>query len=332
MAKILVTGSTGLVGGNLVRKLIDSGEKIKVLLRKTSKPVAFKPDEVEIVYGDITDKNSLLEALKDCNYLYHSAAMVTMWTPDEKSKKQIHEVNVKGTINCLEAALENKIKRMIFVSTVDALGIRDKNNPADETVDFSCGMKQLNVPYANTKHQAQLECLKFVNKGLDVVIVNPTFMFGAYDAKPSSGQMIIAVKKGMALMYSEGGNNFVDVEDVVAAMITAMQKGKTGECYILGNENLPYKEIFTRIAKVVKARPPLLKAPKFLIKVGGHLGDIYGKLTNTEVPVNSTYTKFANIYHYFNPQKARKELGLKQTPVEVAIERAYKWFLENKYL
>lgn len=332
MSKILVTGSTGLVGGNLVRKLIDNGERVKVLLRKTSKLVAFKPEEVEIAYGDITDKFSLIDALKDCDYLYHSAAMVTMWTPDEKSKKQMYEINVTGTTNCMEAALKQKVKKVVYVSTVDALGIRSKYNPADETVSFSEGMQQLNVPYANTKHKAQVEALKFVNKGLDVVVVNPTFMFGAYDAKPSSGEMIIAVKKGLTLMYTGGGNNFVDVKDVVEAMITTMQKGRTGECYILGNENLTYKEIFTKIANVVKGRKPQVLAPKTLIKIAGYAGDIFGKLTNQEAPVNSIYAKFANIYHYFNPQKARIELGLKQTPVEVAIERAYIWFKDNKYL
>lgn len=332
--KVLVTGGTGLLGGNLIRKLVEAGYLVKALVRKNSNTVAFDDLPVEKCYGDILNSESLENALKGVDYVFHCAAMVSMW---RFSERKMRDVNVKGTENVLKASIKAGVRRFFHISTVDAIGFATANGygtlekPSDETVPYQNDW--MGIPYGRTKWESQEIVREYVKKGdIDAVIYNPSFMFGAYDTKPSSGRLIIGVAKGYAKGYPSGGNNFVDVEDVVDGMINGINRAKTGELYILGNENLTYKEILQKIAFVVGVKPPFFEIPYFLARIAGFFGDIFGIITGKEPLISSGEVIMSYLPHYFSPEKARKELNLPSNPVEGAIERAYKWFLKMGYL
>ena len=337
--KILVTGATGLAGGNLVRELAGRGEAVRVLVRNRSNLAAFQDlPSVGRVQGDILDRDSLEKALHGIEEVYHCAAMVSMWVPD---RMKMWRINVEGTRNVLEVSQQKGVRRVVHMSTVDAIGFHtpegwgSREKPSHEGVPYqNDGLK---IPYMQTKHEAQQVALKFAGEGgLDVVVVNPTYMLGPYDVKPSSGSMIVQVVKKRAKGYTTGGNNFVDVRDVAVGTVSAMEKGRSGELYILGHENLSYKEAFSRIARVVDVPPPRGPIPKAAAYSVGALGTISGQLfgwlgANPE-HFNLDSVKMGFIEHYFDPSKAVRELGMPQTPIEKAVEDAHRWFLDNGYL
>lgn len=329
--KILITGTTGLLGGNLVRVMAgrDYGE-IRVLVREKSNRAALEGLDVELIYGDLRDPDSITKALKGCSQLIHCAASVSQWRPN---LAMMRKVNIEGTKNILEAALEEGVERALYVSTVDTLGLSSIERPADETREHE-SMAAFRNPYVDTKYEAEQRALEIGKKGLDLVIVKPTYMIGEYDVKPTSGQMVIEVAKGRAIGYPGGGNNFVDVLDVVEGILLALEKGASGESYILANQdgNLTYREMFTLIAKVVGARPPLFKIPYPLAVGAGHAFDLAGKILGFEPDVNSVTAKMGYAPHYFTPQKAIQELAIPQSPIEEAVKRSYMWFRANSMI
>ncbi len=329
--KTFITGATGLVGGNLVRTLYSKGgAKLRVLVRERSKTLAVDGLEVERVSGDIRDRASIDKAMEGCERVYHCAASVSQWRPNLEMMKV---VNIQGTVNVLEAALAAGVKRVVYVSTVDTLGLSSMDNPADETCEHD-SMAAFRNPYVDTKYEAEQRALEIAHKGLDLVIVKPTYMIGEWDVKPTSGQMIIQVAKGRAAGYTTGGNNFVDVLDVCEGMILAMEKGASGESYILANSesNLTYREMFTRIAEVVGARPPGFAIPYPVAVAAGYALDVVGRLLGFEPDINSITAKMGFAPHYFTPKKAIEELGMPQSPIEGAIRRAFEWFKKYGYL
>jgi len=330
--KTLITGATGLLGGNLARWLWSKGEReLRALARKSSKTLAIDELNVERVYGDIREEKSLKEALKDVKRVYHCAASVSQW---RGNFKQSYEINVLGTVNLLSAGLDAGVERVVYVSTVDTLGLSSRDNPADETWPEHESMAKFRNPYADTKYQAELEAKKILEKGLNLVIVKPTYMLGEWDVKPSSGQMVIQVAKGRAKGYPAGGNNFVDVLDVCEGIRLAMEKGRVGEDYILGNEsgNMTYKDFFSLVAKIVGVKPPNFQIPYSIAVGAGYIFDLLGLVFRFEPDINSITAKMGYADHYFSSKKAIKELGLPQSPIEKAVERAFNWFRKYGYL
>jgi dihydroflavonol-4-reductase len=325
MMKTLITGVTGLLGGNLVRLMAERGEsELRVLVRENSNRAALSGLDVELCYGDIRDRPAVERAVQGCDHAVHCAASVSQWQPN---RAMMHEINVIGTVNVLEAARAAGVKRAVYVSTVDTLGLSSRDRPADETWEHE-SMAAFHNPYADTKYEAEQRALAIAGQGLDLVIVKPTYMIGAYDVKPTSGQMIIQVAKGRAPAYPGGGNNFVDVLDVAAGIVLAMSKGRSGESYILANRdgNLTYGEMFTLIARVVGVSPPRFRIPYPVALASGYLFDGLGRVLRLEPDVNSVTARMGYAPHYFTPAKAIAELGLPQSPLEPAIRRAYEWF------
>lgn len=325
--KTLVTGASGLLGSNLVRVLSARGEQVRALYRKGDPTLGIEGvPGVEHFHGDIRDRESVARAMKDVSYVYHCAAMVSIWAPNPAPMRA---VNVGGTTHVLECALAAGAERVVHISTVDALGLRCAGRPADETMPWNVGA--LGLEYARTKHEAQQVAQDYAKRGLDVVIANPTFMVGAWDVGPSSGRMILEIAKGRMAFYTGGGNNFVDVEDVVAGLIAMMERGQSGRCYILGGINLTYREAFRRISEVVGARPPALRVPPRLAGWAGELGERVGTMIEREPPVHRLAVRMGEVDHYFDPTRAIEELDLPQTPIERAIERAWQWFCDHGY-
>ncbi len=329
-AKVLVTGATGLLGANLVRVLVDRGYPVRALVRESSNLKALDGVDVELHPGDITDRGSIEKALRGCTFAVHCAALVSMW---HGHLGAMERVNVEGTRNFLEACKAyGSLERIVHVSTVDAIGMRSREDPADESVPWN--YSQYRTGYALTKKRAQDAALAYAADGLPVVVVNPAYMFGAYDVKPSSGQMIIEVVRGRARFYTTGGNSFVDVLDVATGIANALERGRAGELYILTNDdyNMSYREIFTLIADITGAPKPVAPIPKPVALASGWLLDRITALLDkpTQLSYGSAYMGYQP--HYFTSRKARAELDLPQSPVEDAIERAYRWFAENGYV
>jgi len=236
--KILVTGATGLVGGNLARMLVqERGEQVKVLVRAGANTVALDDLDIEQVQGDLTDPASLALAMQGCDRVYHSAALVSMWNGH---LEQMRRVNAGGTVNVLQAAMDAGVQRVVHVSTNGVIGMGTREAPADETAPFDPAA--YGTAYSVTKREAHDAALDFAARGLDVVIGCPTYMFGPWDIKPSSGTLIIESARGKLKLYPPGGNNIVPVADVCRGLVLACERGRTGEAYLLASQdgNLSY--------------------------------------------------------------------------------------------
>ena len=326
----LVTGGTGLVGSNLVRRLISEKRKIRLLVRKSSNIAQFFDlPGLEFVEGDITDPASLMIATDGVENVYHCAASVVL---QRKMTESIWRVNVTGTENVIQAVRAGGARRLIYCSSVDALGLPEGEEPADEDTPWNWDRLGVENAYSRSKYEAHQRVLKAAQAGLDAVAVCPTFMFGAYDSRPSSGELILAIARRKLLGYPGGGNNFVDVEDVTRGMLTAAKKGRPGETYILGGVNYTYREIFAIIANLAGAPRPFFEIPYPIAWIAGQLGEFYERVTGRNPGINLATIQTGYLRHYYDPSKAIRELGLPQTPIKNAIERAIRWFQEQKML
>ncbi len=319
----LVTGATGFVGAAIVRNILAAGEQVRVLSRPRSDRSNLEGLRVEVVYGDLQDPTSLQAAIKGCRRLYHTAAHYSLWDDDPAF---FHRVNVEGTRQILRIAADAGVERMVYTSTVGALGIRPDRQPADETTPVS--IDDMVGAYKRTKFLAELAAVQLAKEGLPIVIVNPSAPVGPRDIKPTpTGQMILDFIEGRMWAYLDTGMNLVDVDDVAEGHRLAMEKGRIGEKYILGNRNLHLQEIFELLGGISGIRPPRFKAPYPLALSVAYLNEwVADWITRRPPRVPLTGVKMAKKYMFFSPAKAVRELGLPQTPIEEALEKAVRWF------
>ncbi len=325
--KVLVTGATGLLGSNIAAELLHRGYEVRVLLRKSSNPIALKGLDVELFYGDITNAIDINAAAQGCNIIIHSAANTSQWGLES----HLHDaVNIQGTQNVLNAVKKWGIERFVHVSTANMFRPGSRTQPGDETGSFS--YTKLRTDYIDTKNRAQQLVLESVkNENIPAIVVNPTFMIGARDAKPSSGKMVLYYLKTPLVICPTGGKNFVPVQDVAVGAVNAAARGRIGECYLLAGENLTYQEFFKKINAVTGRTKPFFTAPSALLKTAGHAGDAISKLLGKRIPLSYTNTSMLTIDNYYTPQKAITELAMPQTPIEQAIKEAVNWFAQNGY-
>ncbi|MDW3647894.1 MAG: NAD-dependent epimerase/dehydratase family protein [Bacteroidia bacterium] len=328
MKKIFVTGPDGLLGSNLVRLLLERGYEVKAMVQPGRDSKTLEGLEIEKVASDLLDAEKVMEASAGADAIIHVAAITSVWP----SRGDIyHKVNVEGTRNVAKAALAHKVERFIYVGSASSYGFGPIDNAGTEDSPYQSA--KYGLDYIDTKRQAQLEVMEMVEKeGLPGIVVNPTFMIGPYDSKPSSGAMIVAAAKGSIPSYTSGGKNWVAVKDVATGICNALTMGKIGEAYILGGENLSYKDALSRICKTVGKPAPGFQAPSFLVKFAGRMGSLFGSLTGKTPKLSYPMAWIACDGHYFSPEKAIKELNLPQTPLETAVNDAYNWFKENAYL
>jgi dihydroflavonol-4-reductase len=319
----LVTGATGLVGNNVVRLLVERGERVRVLARDPNdKSLAGLP--LDVVAGDVCDPAAVRRAVGGVDRIIHSAGRVQLgWTGLE-----LHQsVNVEGTRNVAQAAQEAGV-RMVHVSSVDALGLGSLEQPADEECPAEGSVL---CPYVVTKRQAERLVTESVAEGLDAVIVNPVYMFGPWDWKPSSGRMILQVARGMVLLAPPGGNDFADVRDVAAGILAAAERGESGRKYILGGEPLSYLEAWRLIAEIAGVRGPWRKMLPPGLFVASRIGDLLTRIRGIESDVNSAAIAMARLEHHYSYGRAAAELDYRPRPARDAIETAWQWFVEHGY-
>lgn len=264
--KIAITGATGLVGSNLALELIRQGHIVRCTRRGSSKVAHLDDFPIEWVDGDLSKPESLKRAFDGSDAVFHCAALTEVW---HHPTPALVRTNVEGTRHVIDAVTACGGPRLVHCSSVVAVGLSENGQPSDETATWNFDKYGLDDGYAITKHDGEKLIQAAVATGLDAVIVNPTFMFGPYDAKPSSGSMIRELVNGRIPGYTSGYNNFVDVRDVCKGMVAAWHKGKTGERYILGHRNMSYKEIFALIAEVAGVRGRRQRIPPPLGDAGG---------------------------------------------------------------
>ena len=326
--KTLVTGATGLIGSSVVRELLKDGVEVRVLVRENSDTRNIDGLDVEKAYGDIRDGDSLKVALKGCDTFYQTAALYAFWAPNSR---EFYNINVEGTKTALNAALEQGIEKVVYTSTAGTIGRHGAKSPANERSEFN--LWDTGDHYFRSKYLGEVEAMKICDKGLPLVVVNPSGPIGVRDIKPTpTGRMIVDVLNKKMPGYIDGGMNFIDVEDVGRGHILAAQKGKVGERYILGNENLPYEEYFRLVAEAGGVKPPKFKMPYPFAIAMGYLFGFAANITRKPPLMTPTIVRAGRGYFYFDVSKAVNELGLPQTPIRTTIEKAVNWFRENGYV
>lgn len=327
--EVLVTGPDGVLGSNLVRELIGREYNVSVLLEPGKDPITLKGLPIQTFYGNILDKEALDQAFIGKDVVLHCAASTSMFPARSEI---VNKVNIDGTQNIIDAALKHSIKRMVYVGTANSFGNGTTLDNLGKEGDPYTSAKY-GVDYMNSKYKAQNIVLKAVAEhGLPAIVVNPTFMIGPYDSRPSSGAMILAIHKEKVPGYASGGKNFVAVKDVAFAMANAIEMGRIGECYILGNANLSYKQAFDLIANTLNVKPPSRKLSAFMVTSYGALNSFFARIFNYYPGVTKELSIISCENHFYSVEKARQELKLPQTPIETAVTECYNWFVENGYI
>jgi dihydroflavonol-4-reductase len=324
----LVTGGTGLVGNNVVRRLLGRGHAVRVLVRRHTGAApgdrALDGLSVDRVTGGLDDEQALRRGLEGASCVVHSAAMVHCgW----RHLDEMRRVNVEGTRVVARAARLSGA-RLVHVSSVDALGLRTDGLPADEETRPG-GMPE--CPYVVTKREAEAVVLEEIDRGLDAVIVNPVYMIGPWDWKPSSGRMLLEVAAGRGLFAPPGSNDFVDVRDVATGILAALDRGQCGRRYILGGHRLTYLEAWRVFARIAGRMQPLGLAPRPFVRAAGLVGDMAGLFRSREPDVNSAATQMSMLDHNFTSRRARQELDYHYRPFDETVADAWQWFLDHGY-
>lgn len=322
---VLVTGANGLLGVNTVLELLSQGYNVKGFLRDKNKFPDFSHKNLELIEGDILDYKPLCWAMKNVQYVIHIAAATSQNMLKYKDYKKI---NYDGTINTMEAAIENGVQRFVYVSTASTIGIGDLNDLGNES-------RKIGPPfdksfYAISKLKAQEYIAKQKHK-IEVVTVNPTFLIGAHDSKPTSGKIILMGLKKRFVLCPPGGRNFVGVKDVSNGIVKALKHGENGELYLLANENLTYRQFFEILRSITRDKFLILELPKPVLLVIGYFGNILRRFkVRTNLSTENMKAICSN--NYYSNKKAKTELDIAFSPIEESINEAVKWFIKYDYI
>ena len=325
--RAFITGGTGFIGANLVRLLLQEGYEVRALVRPTSCLDNLQGLEVEIVKGDLND-SELWQQMIGCQVLFHVAAHYSLWQAD---REQLYRHNVLGTRNILAAARKANIERSVYTSSVAAIGVGANGQIVDET--HQSPIEKLVGHYKKSKYLAEQEAVQAVQVGQDVVIVNPSSPIGPWDIKPTpTGDIILRFLRRQMPFYLNTGLNFIDVRDVARGHLLAWERGKVGDRYILGHQNLTLKELLDRLAQLTGLSAPQRSVPAWLpLSVAWIDEQILAPLGKSpSVPLDGV--RMAKQRMYYDASKAVRELGLPQTPLTVSLKDAVDWFLSHGYV
>jgi dihydroflavonol-4-reductase len=323
---VFVTGATGFVGHHVARLLREAGAEVRCLVRARSDTSRLTPLGVELVTGDLRDADSVRRAAAGCEQVYHVAADYRLWT---RRPREMYESNVDGTRAVLDAAAD--AQRIVYTSTVGCLGHGSGGAPADE--DTPASEADMIGPYKHSKFLAEQLVRQRAAAGMPIVIVNPSTPVGDGDVKPTrTGQIIVDFLKGKMPGFVDTGLNLVDVRDVAAGHLLAMERGRIGERYILGARDLTLEAILGILAELTGRTRPKMKVPFAVAYAAAYADTFYNVVLRRRAPnIPIDGVRMARTHMYFSSAKAVRELGLPQTPVEEALARAVAWFQANGY-
>lgn len=322
--KAFLTGGTGFVGANLARLLLQQGYQIKALVRPDSCLYNLQSLDVEIVEGDLNDRE-LASKMLDCQVLFHVAACYSLWQSD---RNLLHRSNVLGTRNILECAKKAQIERTVYTSSVAAIGVGENGRSVDET--HQSPVNKLIGDYKKSKYYAEREAVKASQLGQNIVIVNPSTPIGAWDIKPTpTGDTIVRFLRRKMPFYVDTGLNLIDVRDVAWGHLLALEKGSSGDRYILGNQNLTLKQILDKLAQITDLPAPNNTIPYWIPYTVAWIEEKILAPLGKKPSISLDGVKMSHQKMFYNPNKAVTQLGLPQSSVDVALEKAVNWFQQS---
>ncbi len=325
----LVTGATGFVGAAVVRRLLAAGHRVRVLRRANTEPTNLNGLTVEHAVGDLLQHASLHAAVKGCDYVFHVAADYRLWVPDPDT---MQAVNVAGTRALMQACLQAGVKKVIYTSTVAAIGLQRDGSPSDETTPVN--QADLIGAYKQTKYAAQ-QCVRamITEQQLPAVIVHPSTPIGPGDLKPTpTGRLIVAAACGKVPAFVDTGLNVVHVDDVADGHLLALTHGQIGRQYILGSENLTLRELLQRLAGLLQRKPPVIRLPANLVLPLAHVSEAWARwVTRREPLMTVTGVKLSRKPMFFSCQRAIDELGYQPRPAQLALSDALDWYRQHGY-
>ncbi len=323
----LVTGAAGFLGSHVARQLVARGETVRVLVRASSSNRAISDLSLEYVTGDLRDAASLDRAMAGVKRVYHVAADYRLWA---KRKQDIYDSNVGGTKNLLAAAKRAGVEQLIYTSTVATIAV-DRPELPNEFTDAR--LEEMVGHYKRSKWMAEREAIQAAKDGLPVIVAMPTTPVGPWDWKPTpTGKIILDFLNGKMPGYVETGLNFVGVEECAAGHLLAAEKGKVGERYLLGAENLTLKALLDLLAKITGLRAPGMKIPHGVALGVAYLDTAFSRLVGKEPQIPVEGVKIARHKMFVDASRAQRELGFQPGPVEGALERAVRWYRANGYV
>ncbi len=326
--KVFLTGATGFIGGHLLRSLLEAGAEVRCLTRAQSRRRNLDGLDVEVAEGDLRDASTLRSGVEGCEMVFHCAADYRLYS---KNPEELYESNVEGTRNLMQAASEVGARRVVYTSSVGALGLEPDGSPADEETPVT--LEAMVGHYKRSKFLAERVADDWVEKGLPIVIVNPSTPIGEGDLKPTAtGQMIVDFLNRKTPAYVDTGLNLVDVRDVALGHVRAAEKGRVGEKYILGNRDMSLREIYQTLGSLTGLPAPKVKVPHWLPLAWAALDTGVSRLVGRTPGVPLEAVRLSRYKMYFDASKAVRELGLPQTPVEEPLQRAVDWYRTNGYV
>ncbi len=330
MDSAFLTGGTGFVGASLARLLIAKGLKVKALARKGSDRRNLAGLDVEIVEGDLMDAGALARGVDGCRYVFHVAADYRIWVPNPTD---MYRANVDGAENVLRAAAKAGAERIVHCSSVAALKPPHDHAPADETSEYS-SLDEVVGDYKKSKYQGDLFARRLAkDEGLPIIVANPAAPIGPRDIKPTpTGRIVVDFMKGRIPSYIDTGMNIVHVDDVAVGHWLAATKGRVGERYILGGENLTLKQVLDSLASVAGLSSPKFKTPYAVAYAFGAVESVLARLRGVEPMAPLDAIKMARHYMWFSSEKAKRELGYAPRPAAAALKDSARWFAENGYV
>jgi len=320
---VLVTGASGFVGFHVARALVEQGFPVRALVRPASR---LKDLDIEVSVGDLRDPGSLVRAVEGCGVVFHVAADYRLWA---RNPQELLDSNVSGTRNILEASRRAGVERVVYTSTVGCISFPPGDLGSEDT---PVALAEMTGIYKRSKFMAEQVALEYAASGFPVVIVNPTAPVGDHDSKPTpTGKIIVDFLRGDLPAFIDTGLNLVDVRDVALGHLQALERGRPGERYILGCENLTLAQILDRLAKVSGLKAPAYRLPYGVAWVAGVISTGWARLTGQEPRAPLDAVRMARKKMWVSQEKAVRELGFSPGPVDEALRRAVEWFRMNQY-
>ena len=326
--RAFVTGGTGFIGGAVVRRLLQAGHEVRALVRPGADIRQLEGLPVEQVAGDLSHSDGLRRGMSGCEWVFHIAALYSYWG---YRWDDFYQTNVEGTRNVLEAARLEGVERLVYTSSIAVLGLHRDHTPATE--DTPSTLADRIGPYQRSKFLAEEVAREYVRQGLPVVIVNPSTPVGVGDHKPTpTGQIIVDFLNGRMFAYVDTGLNIVGVEDVAAGHLLAAERGRVGERYILGGENLTLKQVLDLLAEITGRPSGRFRIPHAVAFAWSYVDVALARLNPRRTPAATPVkVRLSRRYEFFDPNKAVRELGLPQTPAREGLRQAVEWYRTHGY-
>lgn len=323
--KVLVTGANGMLGTHICKELVLQNYVVHALILPGQDSSLIQDASIRIVEGDVLNLPQLNTFVSEVDAVIHVAALTDVWP---RRSERVCRVNYQGALNVASAVKENNIERLVYISSASAFGHGTLQSPGTEESPYA--LAHFGIDYIQSKYDAQVKLIELFNQEqLPVIMINPTFMIGAYDANLTSGRMVLQLVKGKVPGYSKGGKNFVAASDVAVAAVNALTMGRLGQCYIAGNENLSYKGFFTKVKSSIGLNKKLFSMPSWVVLLFGAVSSLLARLFKNKPQLSYSMARFSLLQQYYSSKKAQIELMMPQTPIATAVQSCVNWYRLN---